>query len=225
MRFFTKKEWCILISLFLLSFIPAFAGLLRIIEILGGPAIIPENPRVIANPLLTFMHILSAFIFCIFGAFQFLDSIRRDAPKWHRVNGSLVALAGIILGGSGLWMTHFFPLPIELQGNLLYVARLIFGAAMIIFILLGFAYIRNRQIALHRSSMIRAYALGQVASTQTLIGLVWLVVFRQESIGFTRDLLMTFAFMINIIIAEWVIIRLNKINYTKQASTIIALGS
>ena len=209
MRFFTKKEWIILVSLFLFSFIPVFAGLLRILEIIGGPAVIPENQRVTADPLPAVIHILSAFIFCIFGAFQFLLSIRRYAPKWHRVNGLMVVLAGIMSAISGLWMTHFYPLPTELQGNLLYWVRMVVGTAMVVFILLGLASIRNKHIVLHHSSMVRAYALGLGASTQTLLGLAWIVLLQQEPTGLTRDLMMTAAWIINIIIAERVIQKLN----------------
>ena len=217
MRLFTKAEWAILISLFALSFIPVFGGLLRILEISGGPAIVPENPRVTANPLPTVIHILSACIFCIFGALQFLSSIHRHAPKWHRVNGGIVASAGIISAISGLWMTHFYPLPIELQGNLLYFVRIIVGAAMVVFVFLGLAAIRNKHVSLHYSSMIRAYAIGQGASTQSLLGLAWIVLLRQEPIGLTRDLMMTAAWIINIVVAEWIIRKLNEGPKRRQA--------
>jgi len=217
MRLFTKAEWVILVLLFSFSFIPVFAGLLRILEISGGPAIIPENPRVTANPFPTVIHILSAFIFCIFGAFQFLSSIHRYTPKWHRVNGGIVASAGIILAISGLWMTHFYPLPIELQGNLLYFVRIVLGTAMIVYISIGLTTVRNKRLVLHYSSMIRAYAIGQGASTQSLLGLAWIVLLRQEPIGLTRDLMMTAAWIINIIIAEWVIRKLNERPKPNQA--------
>ena len=228
MRLFTKAEWVILVLLLSLSFIPVFGGLLRILEISGGPAIIPENPRVTANPLPTVIHIPSAFIFCIFGAFQFLSSIHRYAPKWHRINGGIVALAGIISAISGLWMTHFYPLPIELQGNVLYFVRIMVGTAMIVLVLLGLAAIRNKHIFLHYSSMIRAYAIGQGASTQSLLGLAWIVLLRQEPIGLARDLIMTAAWIINIIIAEWMIRKLNerpKPNQAKRRANLTVYAS
>ncbi len=53
--------------------------------------------------------------------------------------------------------------------------------------------------------MIRAYAVGLGASTQTLLGLAWIVLLQQEPTGLTRDLMMTAAWVINILIAERVI--------------------
>ena len=52
--------------------------------------------------------------------------------------------------------------------------------------------------------MIRAYALGQGAGTQVLVLLPWMLV-SGESGGLTRDLLMTLAWTINVVVAESII--------------------
>ena len=52
--------------------------------------------------------------------------------------------------------------------------------------------------------MIRAYALGQGAGTQVLITIPWLLTVGEPT-GLTRDILMTVAWVLNIIIAERVI--------------------
>ncbi|MFT6864468.1 MAG: hypothetical protein ACJAVK_003034, partial [Akkermansiaceae bacterium] len=54
--------------------------------------------------------------------------------------------------------------------------------------------------------MIRAYALGQGAGTQVLVSIPWLVTVGEPS-GFTRDVLMTLAWVINVFVAEWIIRR------------------
>ena len=77
MIYLRKSEWTILTLIFVYSFVPAFGGLLRVLELAGGPAIIPENARALAAPLPIVAHILSSFLFCIVGALQFLPSIRR----------------------------------------------------------------------------------------------------------------------------------------------------
>lgn len=205
MRFFSRRERAILVCLFVFSFIPVVGGVLRIIEIGGGPAIAPENPRIVADPLPAMFHLLGSIPFCILGAFQFLPRIRQRTPKWHRCNGWVVVVGGIVSAISGLWMTHVYTLPIELQGSLLYFVRMVIGSAMIASILLGLAAIRRGHVHFHKACMIRAYGIGQGAATQALMGLVWIALSGEEPIGFTRDVMMTSAWVVNLAVAECVI--------------------
>ncbi len=59
MKYFTKSEWMILVGLFVLSFIPVSAGIFRLVELGGGAAMLPENPRVNAAPTPVVLHIIS----------------------------------------------------------------------------------------------------------------------------------------------------------------------
>lgn len=205
MCYFSKKEWIILLVLFAFSFVPVVGGVLRIIEIGGGPAVAPINPRISANPLPALLHLLGVIPYCTLGAFQFLPSIRQHAPKWHRFNGWIVIFSGILSAISGLWMTHVYAFPIELQGSFLYVVRMLIGSAMTVSIVLGLTAIISGHVFLHGARMLRAYAIGQGAATQTLMGLTWIVLFGEESTGLTRDMMMTLAWVINLIVAEWII--------------------
>ncbi len=206
MKIFTKSEWFTIVGLIVLCFIPIFAGIFRLLELSSGKVILPNNPRVTAQPLPVILHILGAVIYCVLGIFQFLPSIRQQKPKWHRYNGRLIFVAGIISALTGLWMTHFYEFPHELQGEILYIVRMLLGSAMFVFLLLGLAAILKRNISKHYSWMIRAYAIGLGASTQALILLLFTLI-SGEPLGLTRDLLMTFAWIINIIMAEWIIKR------------------
>ena len=94
-------------------------------------------------------------------------------------------------------MTHFYSFPYGLQGDLLYSVRILLGSAMVVFVVLGIAAILRRDIVRHSSWMIRAYAIGQGASTQGLL-LMPMSIISEEPSGFTRDILMTFAWIINI---------------------------
>ncbi len=166
------------------------------------------------------LHIISVFIYCNLGAFQFLPSIRRYNPKWHRYNGKLIVVSGIVSALTGLWMTHFYSFPHELQGNLLYGVRILLGFAMFVFIFLGLTAILKRDVFRHSSWMIRAYAIGQGASTQGLLLPSLAVITGTEPLGFTRDVLMTFAWIINIVIAEWIIRRVFKKMADKSPNTL-----
>ena len=219
MKYFTKSEWMILVGLFVLSFIPVSAGIFRLVELGGGAAMLPENPRVNAAPTPVVLHIISVGLYCYLGAFQFLHSIRGHSPKWHRYNGRLMVVTGIVSALSGLWMTHFYSFPYELQGNLLYSVRILLGSAMVVFIFLGLAAILKRDIVRHSSWMIRAYAIGQGASTQGLVIMFCHVISGEEPSGFTRDVLMTFAWVINIFVAEWIIRKVFKKMDNKALNT------
>jgi hypothetical protein len=96
------------------------------------------------------VHIVSAFVYAILGAFQFASGFRRRWPGWHRVAGRLLVLCGLLLGLSALWMTLFYPWP-KGDGELLYVLRLLFGSGMVVSIVLGFATIRRGDVRRHRT--------------------------------------------------------------------------
>ncbi len=221
MRFLSKSEWTLLICLFLFSFIPSFGGILRMIEIVGGPAIIPHNPRVIAGPFPVVIHVTTALSFCLLGALQFTRSIEQKAPQWHRIIGRTVAVSGVLSALTGLWMTHFYPLPPELQGALLYWVRIVLGISMVALIVFGWTSMRKRDTSRHISAMIRAYAIGQGASTQSLLGILWMLVTEQEAMGLKRDILMTAAWVINLTLAEFLIRKLHTKAHPDHTPTIV----
>ncbi len=191
-------------ALIALSFIPVAAGVARLAGLAGGAAITPENARFFAMPLPVIIHILSASLFCILGAFQFAPGIRRRRPGWHRVAGRILVPCGLTAGLSGLWLTQFYPLSPHLQGDLLYGFRILIGSAMVMSIVLSFSAILRRDIARHRAWMIRGYAIAQGAGTQALISILWLVILGAPS-ELGRDLLLIAGWVINLAVAEWII--------------------
>ena len=198
----SRLEWALLALIFLYSFIPAVFGLLRIPELLGGPLIIPPNPRAVIDPVPIALHILGSSVFCLAGALQFLPSLRRHRPVLHRILGRIVAAAGCVSALTGLWMTMAHAFPDGLQGPLLYGARVTLSLAMVAFIAWAIVAIRLRKLAAHRAAMLRAYAIGQGASTQTALLLIAMILFQTEPLGFARDILMVGAWAINLAVAE-----------------------
>lgn len=191
------------------------------LELAGGPAIAPENLRASAMPFPIVLHIFGSFLFCLLGAIQFLPSIRLGHVAAHRAIGRTVAVAGCLSAGTGLWMTHFYSFPISLQGNLLYWARIILGILMISFIVWSVLAIRSRNVFQHSAYMLRAYAIGQGASTQTFIGIGWMILYGTEATGPLRDAMMVFAWALNLLIAEaliWAVLA------PKRLSAIRVLG-
>jgi len=205
MKILSRREWTLLLFIFIYSFIPAFGGLFRISEFTGGPAVLPENLRALAVPLPIVLHILCSSLFCLLGAVQFLPSIRRHRPATHRAIGCAVVISGSISAATGVWMTHYYAFPDELQGNMLYWVRIILGLSMVSLIGCAVFAIRSRNIFLHGASIVRAYAIGQGASTQTFLGIGWILVIGTEPLGSLRDGMMVFAWVLNLLFAEYLI--------------------
>ncbi len=101
-------EWLMPAALIVLSLIPVIAGAVRITELTGGAEVTPDNARFFASPLPVVLHILSASLYSILGAFQFVPSIRRRR-SWHRAAGWLLIPCGLAAGLSGLWIIDRWP--------------------------------------------------------------------------------------------------------------------
>ncbi|HEX3598071.1 MAG TPA: DUF2306 domain-containing protein [Polyangiaceae bacterium] len=189
-----------------LSLGPTLGGVVRLVSVSGHTAVTPDNARFMHAPTAVIIHVIAATLYCLLGAFQFTAVFRLRWPGVHRRAGRVLALCGLLAGATGVWMTVCYRIPPSLQGPILYAVRLAVGSAMIASIVLAVASIRRRDVARHEAFMIRAYALGQGAGTQGFVLLPWMLI-SGESGGLTRDLLMTLAWTINVVVAEWIIRR------------------
>jgi uncharacterized membrane protein len=199
-----ERSWPVPVALVALSAIPLAAGSLRLIQLAGGPAVIPANDRFASFPLPLVLHIVGAATYVLVGILQFVPRIRRRHLAWHRRAGRVLAVAGLLVAVSALWMTLFF----EAQpgtGSLLYVLRLGFGSAMAACLVLGFAAVRRRDIAAHRAWMIRAYAIGLAAGTQAFTEGIGGAIFGTGVLA--ADLAKGAGWVINLTVAEWAIRR------------------
>ncbi len=203
----SRKETAFLCAVLIYSFVPSFGGLARLAELAGAVALAPANPRALAMPLPILIHVLSSAVFCLAGALQFMPGFRQRHRAWHRQTGYAVAISGCLSAASGLWMTVAFTFPADLQGPLLLSARLVLGTAMIWLITSAVASARAGRFQAHAASMIRAYAIGQGASTQAFLGLSFLLLTGVEATGLVRDILMIAAWAANLAIAEFLIRR------------------
>ncbi|RCW48390.1 DUF2306 domain-containing protein [Paenibacillus prosopidis] len=190
-------------AMLLLSAIPLAFGVVRLIQLAGGAEITPANARFFASPLPVVLHIVSAGVYAILGAFQFAPGFRQRRPVWHRAAGRLLVACGLLVGLSGLWMTLFYPSP-DGDGELLYALRLLFGSAMVVSIVRGFTAIRRGSVMRHRAWMMRGYAIGLGAGTQVLTLLAGELIIGPPS-ELSRALLMGSAWVINLAVAEWAI--------------------
>jgi uncharacterized membrane protein len=181
------------------------AGAFRLTELTGGAEVTPANARFFGSPLPVVLHIVSASVYAILGAFQFSTAFRRRRPGWHRMAGRLLVPAGLLVALAALWMTLFYPRPAG-DGDLLSAFRLLFGSAMIVSIILGFTSIRRRDVPQHRAWMMRGYAIGLGAGTQALTLMAGGLIAGPPS-ELSRALLMAAGWVINLAVAEWAIRR------------------
>ncbi len=206
----TRVDWGIPVALIALSFVPALAGAVRVMELVsgrrGGAGITPENARFFTAPWPIMLHIVSVVVYSMLGAWQFSEGIRRRQRAWHRAAGRVVVLCGLLAATTGLWMTLRYPWPVG-DGVLLYTERLVFGSAMLLSLVLAMHAIRRRHFAAHGRWMIRAYAIGLGAGTQVFTHVPWFFLYNEKPGELPPALMMGAGWIINVLVAEWIIRR------------------
>lgn len=214
-RHLTARDFAVPALLIVLSIVPTLGGVARLMSLSGKSPVTPENARFLQAPAPVLIHIFSATVFCILGAFQFSRGVRLRWPGWHRRAGRVLGICGLLAGATGLWMTSLYAIPANLQGPFLFGVRLAVALAMILSIVAAWRSILRRDVVRHEAFMIRAYALGQGAGTQAFVLLPWMLV-SGESGGVIRDILMTLSWLINLAVAEFVIGRRSALERTRH---------
>jgi uncharacterized membrane protein len=199
-----ERSWPVPLALVALSAIPLTAGALRLLQLTGGPAVIPADHRFTGLAVPLAIHILAAATFALAGTLQFVPRFRRRHRVWHRRAGRLVGVSGLLVASSALWLT-LFSAPQPGTGDLLYVLRLAFSSAMIASLVLGVAAVRRGDISTHRAWMVRAYAIGLAAGTQVFTEGVGGALLGTGVVA--ADLAKGAGWVINLAVAEWVLRR------------------
>jgi uncharacterized membrane protein YozB (DUF420 family) len=198
------RSWPLPAALVALSAIPLTAGTLRLVQLAGGPDVMPADDRFAGFPVALVVHIAGAAILALGGIAQLMPGVRRRHRVWHRRAGRALVGAGMLAALSALWLTLFY----EAQpgtGTVLYVLRLIVASAMGAGLVLGLAAIRRGDVAAHRAWMIRAYALALGAGTQAFTEGIGEAVFGSGVVA--GDLAKGAGWAINLAVAEWAIRR------------------
>ena len=76
-----STQWLPPVGLIVLSLIPVLAGAVRLTELMGGPEITANNARFVGSPIPVTVHIVSVTLYSLFGALQFVPSLRRGRPR------------------------------------------------------------------------------------------------------------------------------------------------
>ena len=200
-----RRDRYIIVGLIILSLVPALAGIMRVVSLAGGETINAENERFHAAPLPVILHIAASLLYCLAGAFQFAPGFRAKHRKWHRQSGRFIAAAGLVSAITGLVMTLTYSAAAN-DGPALFYIRLVIAPAMVLCLLAGVYAIMKKNLQSHGAFMLRAYALGQGAGTQVLTHIGYMLVVATPT-GHSRDAMMALGWLINIVVAEWIIWR------------------
>jgi hypothetical protein len=121
-----------------------------------------------------------------------------------------------------MWMTLFYA-RLPDTNDLLFVIRLVFSSAMLVFIALGFAAIRRRDVPAHRAWMMRAAAIGLGAGTQAFVFMFTeMLAFHPDQLG--KALLMGLAWVINLAVAEYLVRREHRLATQPQSKARLRRG-
>lgn len=120
-------------------------------------------------PYLTLIHVVPGLLFMIMGPLQFSASIRSRHIGVHRILGRIFLANALIVGLTALAMSLAMP---GIGGINQAAATTLFSLFFLFALGKAYAHIRQREIALHRQWMIRAFAIGlAVATIRPIVGI------------------------------------------------------
>ncbi len=113
-------------------------------------------------PVLTLIHIVPGLLFMTLGPLQFSSTIRANYLRWHRLSGRIFVVCGVVIGTSALAMSFRVP---AIGGFNQAAATTLFATFFLFALCKAFWHIRQREVALHRQWMIRAFSVGLAVAT------------------------------------------------------------
>ncbi|SRR6266404_5930917 len=179
-----RALWSVVIFLALIGVAVAVRRMVNLVPIVARgyhPPAVASNPAVarfgalddlfVRYPILTLVHIVPGLLFMMLGPLQFSSTIRARHLRWHRLNGRIFVICGLVIGISALLMSFNMP---AIGGFNQAAATTLFGAFFLYALCKAFWHIRRREVALHREWMIRAFAIGlAVATIRPIVGLLF----------------------------------------------------
>jgi hypothetical protein len=121
----------------------------------------PIERRYEKQRVLMLLHALAGSLFLILAPLQMVSSFRSRRPQFHRWNGGVVLVSGLVTGLSAVTMPFRFAL---ISGGSEVAAVLLYGGWFLWSLGIAYYRISRRQIDAHRLWMIRAYAMGLAAA-------------------------------------------------------------
>jgi len=204
-----QSNWRVPVLLLMLGSVSILFGMFQAFNIivLGPPKEIDEftSMHYHTMPIPILLHVIFGVLFNLLAPFQFVHSLRRRFPRFHRYSGRLLIPTGVIAAVSALWMNEFYP---SFGGEVKYYAVIIHSILLIAFLGLAVSYILKRKIPQHRAWMMRAVAVSLSPATQRVIMLPIFGIFGiPEQLDVIVGVLIWSALFLNLAVVEWVLRR------------------
>jgi len=175
-------------------------GALQIGTLQSGPPAEPnETMHYFDMPIPIMIHIVSGILFSVLGPFQFAPVIRQRWPRWHRMTGTILLVAGLGVAGSSIWMNQNFP---EFGGILKYLGVLLSSVFLIFSEIQAIRFIVAKNVSKHRAWMMRATAMVLGPATQRSTIIPYFLVMGEPS-EWMLGLLVCAGWIINLSFVEW----------------------
>lgn len=207
----TSKKWVAPV-LWLVGALAIYSAIDRMQITFGAliTGVMPGNAadmHYVKHALLISFHIIPGLLFLVLGPLQFIASVRKRWPKFHRVSGRIFILSGYITAVSAIAINIVFP---PFGGLFKSIAVYVFSIAQIVTLTIALQSILRRNIARHRVWMIRAFAIGLAISTMRIFFIPAYLLYGVPS-DFTVGLGMWIGFLVNIAVAEIILWRERKV--------------
>lgn len=137
----------------------------------------PNDP---AGNLSIAAHLATAFIVMASGCLQFIPRLRARYPRFHRINGRLYMLSGVVLSAAGVYMTWFRSRVGDVTEHL---GSTLNAVLIWVFAAIAIRYAMKRDIAAHRRWALRFF-LVLSASYFFRLGFFLIIVIAGHPVGF-----------------------------------------
>lgn len=126
--------------------------------------------RYVQLALASWLHLLPALVIAVTGPLQFIRTIRKRWPGWHRVSGRLYIVTGFIGAASGFVIGGLNPfLGLDGPGFNEAMATTVFAAFIMWALYSAYAAVRRRDFVRHREWMVRSWSLMMAIATERIL--------------------------------------------------------
>lgn len=156
------------------------------------------NRRYAEHPVLAYAHIVPGVLYLLGALVQLSARVRNRHWVLHRRLGRVVAPLGVVAGATGVVVGIAMPWGAAAEAT----ASVVFGAWMAVALVVAVRAIHRGDVAAHRRSMVRAFAVGIGVGTIRL----WVALFEATGLlGFREGFGLAFwlAFVLHALVAEW----------------------
>jgi uncharacterized membrane protein len=164
-----------------------------------------QLPQFDTIPAVSAAHVVPAFIFMLFVGLQLLPAIRRNYPRFHRINGRVLVVCSVIFAISGLIIGFVIPF----GGLEETIVNSILTLLFLYFLGQGYFSIRQGQVTRHQIAMMRMIAVALTPVVMRIFFAPMVAIFDFAPREIFADLLAA-GCILNLLITQVLVLRINR---------------